>query len=154
VEHHGYDVTWLNPANGETVPLKGVRTEKFAGEPPDRTHDWVLHISRESHKQGMLKSYKFESRRILLQEVEVSAAKVPFQIAQPSTDTISLRSPAAYAVKLTRETHATRSVMYLWTGEIADELQGYHVIGTGEKGKFPQTWHSIIRRLSMSACLE
>ena len=136
VEHHGYDVTWLNPANGETVPLKGVRTEKFAGEPPDRTHDWVLHISRESHKQGMLKSYKFESRSILLQEVEVSAAKVPFQIAQPSADTISLRSPAAYAVKLTRETHATRSVMCLWTGEIADELQGYHVIGTGEKGTF------------------
>ena len=26
--------------------------------------------------------------------------------------------------------------MYLWTGEIADELQGYHVIGTGEKGTF------------------
>ncbi|HVP48282.1 MAG TPA: DUF5060 domain-containing protein [Bryobacteraceae bacterium] len=134
VERHGYDVVWLNPANGETVPLKGVKTERFAGEPPDRSHDWVLHISREGHKQGMLKSYKFESRRILMQEVEVG--KVPFQIVQPAADTISLRSPAAYAVKLTRETHATRSMMYLWTGEIADELQGYRVIGTGGKGAF------------------
>jgi len=134
VERHGYDVVWLNPANGETVPLKGVKTERFAAEPPDRSHDWVLHISREGHKQGMLKSYKFESRRILMQEVEVG--KVPFQIAQPSADTVSLRSPAAFAVKLTRETHATRSMMYLWTGEIADELQGYRVIGTGEKGNF------------------
>jgi hypothetical protein len=24
--------------------------------------------------------------------------------------------------------------MYLWTGEIANELQGHRVIGTGEKG--------------------
>jgi hypothetical protein len=71
-----------------------------------------------------------------LEDVEVSASKVPFQIAQPSADAISLRSPAAFAVKLARETHATRSMMYLWTGEIADELQGYHIIGTGEKGVF------------------
>jgi hypothetical protein len=134
LEKHGYDAVWLNPANGETIALKGVKAERFAGEPPDRSHDWVLHISREGHKQGMLKSYKFESRRILMQEVEVG--KVPFQIAQPSADSISLRSPAACAVKLTRETHATRSMMYLWTGEIANELQGYRVIGTGEKGVF------------------
>ena len=134
LEHHGYDVVWLNPGNGETVVLKNVKAERFAGEPPDRSHDWVLHISREGHKQGMLKSYKFESRRILMQDVEVG--KVPFEAMQPSADTISLRSPAAYAIKLTRETHATRSMMYLWTGEIADELQGYRVIGTGEKGSF------------------
>jgi hypothetical protein len=134
LERHGYDAVWLNPANGETVALKGVKGERFAGEPPDRTHDWVLHISRAGHKQGMLKSYKFESRRILMQEVEVS--KVPFQVVQPSADSISLHAPAAYAVKVTRDTHATRSVMYLWTGEIADELQGYRIIGTGEKGAF------------------
>ncbi|HET9318668.1 MAG TPA: DUF5060 domain-containing protein [Bryobacteraceae bacterium] len=136
IERHGYDTVWLNPANGETVKLKDVKAEHFAGEPPDRTHDWVLHLSREGHKQGMLKSYKFESRRILMQEVEVDAQKVPFQIAQPAGDTVSLPAPPAYAVKLTRETHATRSVMYLWTAEIADDSQGYRVIGTGEKGTF------------------
>lgn len=134
VEKHGYDVVWLNPANGESEKLKDFKGERFAGEPPDRTHDWVLHISREGHKEGMLKSYKFESRRILMQEVEASAAKVPFAIAQPASDTISMSAP--YAVKLTRETHATRSMMYLWTGDVADASQGYRVIGTGEKGKF------------------
>jgi hypothetical protein len=136
LEKHGYDLEWLNPANGETQKLKNVKTERFASEPPDRTHDWVLHISREGHKEGMLKSYKFESRRILMQDVEVSASKVPFQVVQPAGDTISLRGPMPYAVKLTRETHATRSIMYLWTGDIADESQGYRVIGIGEKGSF------------------
>jgi hypothetical protein len=27
-------------------------------------------------------------------------------------------------------------MLYLWTGEIANELQGYRVIGTGDKGNF------------------
>jgi hypothetical protein len=134
LERHGYDVEWLNPANGEIEKLKNVKTERFASEPPDRTHDWVLHLSREGHKEGMLKSYKFESRRILMQDVEVSANKIPFQIVQPAGDTISPRAP--YAAKLTRETHATRSMLYLWTGEIANELQGYRVVGTGDKGNF------------------
>jgi hypothetical protein len=136
IERHGYDVAWMNPATGETVKLKDVKGEHFTGEPPVRTHDWVLHISREGHKQGMLKSYKFESRRILQQEVEVSAPKVPFKVVEPSGDSISLHAPSAYAVKLMRETHATRSVLYLWTADIATESQGYRVIGTGEKGIF------------------
>ena len=136
IERHGYDTVWMNPANGETLAVKEKKGEHFTGEPPDRTHDWVLHISREGHKQGMLKSYKFESRRILQQEVEVNAQKVPFKIIEPSADTISLGKPPAYSVKLTRETHATRSVLYLWTADIADESQGYRVIGTGEKGVF------------------
>ncbi len=136
IERHGYDTVWMNPANGETVKLKDVKGEHFAGEPPDRTHDWVLRISREGHKAGMLKSYKFESRRILQQEVEVNAQKVPFQVVEPSGDTVSLQSPAAYAVKLTRETHATRTMFYLWTADVATESQGYRVIGTGEKGVF------------------
>ena len=66
----------------------------------------------------------------------MSARKVPFEVAQPAGDTISLRSPAAYAVKLTRETHATRSMMYLWTADVSSEPQGYRVIGTGGKGVF------------------
>jgi hypothetical protein len=136
LEKHGYDVEWLNPASGETEKLKNVKTERFATEPPDRTHDWVLHLSREGHKEGMLRSYKFESRRILMQDVEVSANKVPFQIVQPAGDTISLHAATPYTVKLTRETHATRSMLYLWTGEIANELQGYRVVGTGDKGNF------------------
>jgi len=136
IERHGYDTVWMNPANGEITKIKEPKGEHFTGEPPDRSHDWVLHISREGHKAGMLKSYKFESRRILQQEVEVSAEKVPYKIVEPSGDNISIQNPPAYSVKLTRETHATRTVLYLWTADIADESEGYRVIGTGEKGVF------------------
>lgn len=136
IEPHGYDTVWMNPANGETIKVKDAKGEHFAGEPPDRSHDWVLHISREGHKAGMAKSYKFESRRILQQDVEVDAQKVPFQILQPTGENISLHAPPSYAVKLTRATHATRSVLYLWTADIATESQGYRIIGTGEKGVF------------------
>jgi hypothetical protein len=159
IEHHSYDTVWMNPANGEIVKLKDTKGEHFTGEPPDRTHDWVLHISREGHKAGMLKSYKFESRRILQQEIEVNAEKVPFKIAEPSDDTISMRTPPPYSVKMTRETHATRSMLYLWTADIADESQGYRVIGTGEKGffqipanmahRFPAVFH--VRLFGMNA---
>lgn len=134
VEKHGYDVRWINPANGESIALKDFKGERFAAEPPDKTHDWVLHISREGHKEGMLKSYKFESRRILMQELEVSPRKVPFEVAQPPGDTISLGASQPYAVKLTRETRATRSMMYLWTGDVAIDSQSFRIIGTGEKG--------------------
>ena len=57
VEKHGYDVAWFNPINGEWVKQKKeFKGEKFLGEPPDRTHDWVLRLSRESKKESMLKS--------------------------------------------------------------------------------------------------
>jgi hypothetical protein len=39
-------------------------------------------------------------------------------------------------VKLTRETRATRSMMWLWTGEVTAAQQGYRVIGTGPQGTF------------------
>ena len=160
VDKHGYDVAWLNPVTGETTGLKkGFKGEHFTGEPPDRTHDWVLHLSREGHKESMARSYKFESRPIMMQEVEVSARKVPFEVTQPADATLSVSKPAPYAVKLTRETHATRSMMYLWTADVADEAQGYRVVGTGEKGilhipqnlarKLPAAFH--VRVFGMNA---
>jgi hypothetical protein len=135
VEKHGYDVAWFNPVNGEWVKQKKeFKGEKFLGEPPDRKHDWVLRLSRESHKESMLKSFRFEARSVVLQEVEQNSDKVPFEIVEPKSDTLSLASSAPYAAKLKRETRATRSVMYLWTGEVATDGQGYRVLGTGPKG--------------------
>jgi hypothetical protein len=138
VEKHGYDVAWFNPATAESVPMKDFKGERWTGEPPDKSHDWVLHISREGHKEGMLRSYKFESRRILMQEIE--AAKAPFEIEQPAESTLSISKPVPYAAKIKRETRATRAMMYLWTGEVAAEGQGFRVLGTGPKGafQFPQ----------------
>ncbi len=132
VEKHGYDVYWVDPATGEATKGK-FKGEHFTGEPPDRTHDWVLHVVREGRLEGMNKSYKFASRDIVLQEVESNSPKVPFTIEQPSDD-IRVRVPPPYATKLTRETRATRSMMWLWTGEVSADGQGTRVLATGQKG--------------------
>jgi hypothetical protein len=138
VEKHGYDVAWFNPITGERIrEKKGFKGERFTGEPPDKTHDWVLHISREGRKEGMLRSWKFDSREenpITLQEVEQTAAKTPFEIADPAANVFSMASPPKYALKITRETRATRSMMFLWTGEVATDGQGFRILGTGQHG--------------------
>jgi len=133
VEKHGYDVAWINPATGERIKQKNFKGERWTGEPPDGTHDWVLHVSREGRKEGMLRSYKFDSRQIVLQEIEQSPAKVPFEIEQPASG-LRVGQPAPYAAKIKRETRATRSMMWLWTGDVAAGGQGYRVLGTGAKG--------------------
>jgi len=134
VEKHGYDVYWMNPIDGEVVKSKKKFSgDHFTGEPPDKSHDWVLHVVREGRVAGMNKSYKFESREIVLQEIESNSPKVPFAIEQPSGD-IFVTLPPPYAAKMTHETHATRSMLWLWTGEVAADGQGYRVIGTGQKG--------------------
>jgi hypothetical protein len=134
VEKHGYDVAWFNPVNGEWVKQKkDFKGEKFLGEPPDRSHDWVLRLSREGKKESMLKSYRFEARPVVLQEIEQDSQKVPFEIAEPG-DSLAVSKPAAYTAKLKRETRATRAMRYLWMGEVASDGQGYRVLGTGSKG--------------------
>ncbi len=116
LEKHNYDGRWINPITGQSVKLKEIKTEVFTGEPPDRSHDWVLQISREGHKASMLKSYRFVSREedTQLQEVEGDPEKVPFDVIEPSGDTISLveargifgqteardEGPAAHAVRM------------------------------------------------------
>lgn len=131
VERHGYDVAWVNPITGERLPQKGWKGERFTGEPPGGSQDWVLHISREGRKEGMRRSYKFESRRILMQEIEQNPARVPFEIEQPAVDTLKVGQPAPASAKMKRETRATRSMLWLWTGEVAAGGQGYRVMGTG-----------------------
>ena len=137
VDKHGYDVTWFNPATGESMKQKKeFKGERFTGAPPDASHDWVLHISREGRKEGMLRSIKFDSREVPLelQELETNPAKVPFEIVGPSARSLSLAVSHPFAIKLKRETRATRSMMFLWQGEVAASGQGFRVVGTGAKG--------------------
>ncbi len=136
VEKHGYDVAWFNPISGETIRQKGFKGEHYTGEPPDRSHDWVLHISREGHKEGMLRSYKFESRRIEMQVIDQNSAKVPFEIAQPSQSPLPIGKTIPLEARITRPTHATRSMMWLWIGDVTATGKGYRVIGTEAKGSF------------------
>jgi hypothetical protein len=137
LEDHGYDVEWLNPATGESQEQKKYKGQHFTGQAPDMSHPWVLYIAREGHKEGMLKSYKFESRPIPVQEIEADANKLPFAIvAPPASNTLVAGVPEQFSVKLTRENRATRSMMFLWTGEVVADGQGLRVLGTGSSGTF------------------
>jgi len=133
VEKHSYEVYWINPADGESTPKKKFSGEHFTGEPPNRSHDWVLHIVREGRVESMNKSFKFESRDIVIQEVEANTAKVPFALEQPTGD-LSLSKPTPYSAKLTRESRATRLMRWVWMGEVAADHQGFRVLATGQKG--------------------
>lgn len=132
LEDHRYDVLWLNPATGERVPAKGYKGKRFTGAPPDNRRDWVLRISREGTKAGMLESYKFDSRPVPVQEIETDPVRVPFEIERPSSE-ISVRVPPLYALKVTRPTRATRRLLALWTAESAAG-EGLRVVGTGQEG--------------------
>ena len=134
VENHNYDVVWMNPATGELIKQKDYKGEHFTGEPPDKSHDWVLRVSREGRKEGMLKSYKFDSRPVPVQEVEQNPAKIPFEITAPPGAEISLSRPPPFEVKTKRDTRATRSLMVEWTAEVPQEGDGYRVVGTGKEG--------------------
>ena len=113
--------------------------------PPDTKQDWVLHVSRESKKEGMLRSYKFESRRPLMQEVEQNTERIPYQIVEPSAEALPAGLPVKYAAKVTRDSRATRSMMWLWTGEVSTGGQGFRVLGTGPEGEM-RVPPGIVRR--------
>ncbi|MBZ5610716.1 MAG: DUF5060 domain-containing protein [Acidobacteriia bacterium] len=137
VERHGYDVIWFDPATGEMQEQKKYKGEHFTGEAPDKNRPWVLLVAREGRKESMLKSYKFDSREVpLVQEIETNPQKVPFTIVEPAGNTLKAGTPVRFAVKLTRETRATRAMLYLWTAEVASDGQGFRVIGTGSPGSF------------------
>ncbi len=135
VEKHGYDIVWFNPLTGEMLAAKKYKGEHFVGEAPDRSHPWVLLVAREGRVESMAKSYKFESRPVPVQEVEANTAKVPYGISQPEGDSVTIH-PTPYAVKMLKETRATRSMMFLWTGDVPADGRGFRVLGTGAKGTF------------------
>ena len=136
VEKHGYDVQWLNPLTGEQLEQKKYKGEHFTGEAPDKSHPWVLLVAREGRKESMLRSYKFESRPVPVQEIETNVQKVPYAMAEPSGDTVAAGKPVRFAAKLTRETRATRAMMFLWTAEVASDGRGFRVLGTGSPASF------------------
>lgn len=139
VEPHGYEIEWLNPITGERRKAKKEgKGEDYIVTPPDTAHDWVLHISREGAKAGMLRSVKFESREqsLQLQEIEGDPAKIPFEISEPSADTLSQGKPIRFEVKFKRHSKAIDATLFEWTGEVSADERSYRVIGTGAGGTF------------------
>jgi hypothetical protein len=137
VEKHGYDVYWINPATGEATQPKNKdwKGEKFVAEPPSATQDWILHLSRDGKKEGMLRSYKFEARLVPVQEVETLEKAVPFALSAPGGDTISVSKPPSFSITLKRQTRATRAMSYVISGEVTTNGQGYRVLATGPQGQ-------------------
>ncbi len=145
VEKHSYDVYWIDPATGErTKEKKDWKGEEFTGQPPDNSHDWILHLSRDGHKAGMLRSVKFDSRDgedqapNQLQEVETAIAKIPYTLVSPKPDetTLTAGTSVPFEIKLKRETKGTRRMLYMATGEVVLDGSGARILGTGSSG----TW--------------
>lgn len=131
---HKYNPVWVNPISGDEIPLKDYKGEVFSRQTPDSAHDWVLQVPREGHKEMMLRSYRFESDDPPIQEPELDAAKTPYQIADPSGDVLNTAIPILYAVKLNKKNRATRSMQYVWWGEIVASGEGARVLAVGPSG--------------------
>jgi hypothetical protein len=80
-----------------------------------------------------------------MQEVEQNAERVPYQIVEPSAEALPAGLPLKYTAKVTRDTRGTRSMMWLWTGEVSTDGQGFRVLGTGPEGEM-RVPPGIVRR--------
>jgi hypothetical protein len=134
-EKHKYNPRWINPRTGEVTDVKDVKQDAYSITTPG-PGDWILQVPRDGQKEGMLKSYKFESVPAPIQDVELNPKSIPFEIAQPAGDQVSATQPVAYGVKIKKPNRATRVMQYMWTGEVVAEGSGPRVIGLGASGSF------------------
>ncbi len=133
---HKYKMEWINPADGTVTALKEYKGQSWAGVPPSPGHDWVLHFYRDGYVQGLSNRYKFESRAVPVQEPETALAKIPFEMTEPAQMAVPLAGgwKVPYQIKITRESRATRSMMYLLTAEDTVAGEGARVVATGPEG--------------------
>lgn len=141
-EKHKYNPRWINPRTGETIDLKDVKQDTYSETTPG-PGDWILQVPREGRKEGMLKSYKFESAPAPIQEAELNPAKVPFDVVAPEGNEINPGRPISYGVKIKRANRATRLMQYEWTGEVVADGEGPRVLALGASGSFEFPPHLI-----------
>jgi hypothetical protein len=108
----------------------------FSRDTPNKVHDWVLQVPRDGHKEAMARSYYFESQDPPVQEVESDSAKVPYEISDPPGDSMSAHIPTPFKVKLTRTVRGTRTMQYVWWGEVVAGGEGTRVVAIGPSGNF------------------
>jgi hypothetical protein len=134
VEKHTYDAAWIDASTGERTLLKEYKGEHFIGEPPSKDREWLLHLSREGRKEGMLKSYKFESQPMMMQDLEVDPKRIPFTIDIKDNVDLKADAPIPYKVTITKDSRATRFMQYLITADVPTEMQGMRAITTSANG--------------------
>jgi hypothetical protein len=139
VQKQKYDVMWMDPATGQRVRGKEFKGEMFTGAPPDTAHDWVLHVSREGHKEGLRKTYKFESRPTRRQQPEADTKAIPFEVEAPSSE-VSIAAHPGFRLGVLKPSRATRELLVVWTAELTTGSDGGRVAGTGTEGmlKLPE----------------
>src|SRR5579875_2087453 len=106
LQKHKYNPKWINPATGEEIPLKDDRTDIYSRATPDTSHDWVLDVEREGHRENMLHSVRFESIDAPIQEIETDSSKIPFDIIDPPGEQLNPSIPTPFSIKLTRTVRA------------------------------------------------
>jgi hypothetical protein len=132
-----YEVSWFNPINGEWSNAGDFKGERYTvGPPPDPSHDWVLYLHREGRKQGMARSYKFESHTAVLPELIVNKNEVPFAIQLPSDSELPVDQPLEFNATLTKPNRATRRMMWVWTAEVSSSGLGSRILGSSQFGQF------------------
>ncbi len=137
VSKAGYDVSWFNPLTGAWVDEGGFKGERYTvGTPPEPSHDWILYIRREGKKQGMNRSYKFESFQPEVQTPEGSKKEVPFAIQLPADGEIPAGQPLEFNATLIKPSRATRNMIWLWTGDVSSSGRGTRVLGSAQFGQF------------------
>ena len=133
-DKHKYTPIWINPLTGEETVEKNWRGDVFSRPTPDNSHDWILDIEREGHKEAMLRSVRFESVDAPVQEIESDPEKIPFDVAEPAGDQMDTQKPIAFQIKLTRANRASRTMQYIWWGEVVANGAGARLIGVGANG--------------------
>jgi hypothetical protein len=84
----------------------------------------------------MAKSYKFESRRNLMQEIESDPRLIPYDLTAPKTsETLEAGAAIPFAIKLKKTSPGTRRMTYLIVGEVVRDAQGARVLGHGMEGQ-------------------
>jgi len=133
---HKYNPLWINPITGEEIPLKDYKGEVFSRQTPDNAHGWILQVPREGHKESMLKSYRFDSQDPPIQEAETDAAKIPYDLTDPSGDEINTALPTPFHIKLTKANRSTRLMQIVLWGEVVGSPEGARLLAVGSSGNF------------------
>ncbi|MEI9815217.1 MAG: hypothetical protein WDO18_22350 [Acidobacteriota bacterium] len=114
------------------MKAKDFKGKMFAGAPPDTTHDWILHVWREGHVEGLGKKYKFESRPVHMQSPETDSKAIPFEVESPVGE-VSAKGPVKFSLKVTRATRATQNLLVVWTAELTTGAEGGRVVSTAAR---------------------
>lgn len=134
---HEYKVSWYNPIDGSWIDeKKKFKGSRFTAQTPNDEHDWVLYVRREGKKQGYNKSFKLESKRVKLREVETNPAELPFAIQFPAESELTAGREHEFNATLTKSTIAAKRMLWLWTAESAGSGRGRRILGTRQFGSF------------------